>query len=121
MREIKKTTFSERMRNAIRAFNGKPISTLYLGMDVKRCDRCEYKSERSLRDDLLVTAGARAAYMEDVNYITLPHDVDGEAKLAESISRMIDCYLNQVRYRDICYDDYIETELMKEYGGKEET
>lgn len=121
MREIKKTTFSDRMRNAIKTFRGKPISTLYLGVDVKRCDQCDYKSERPLRDNLLVTAGARAAYMEDANHIELPHGVDGEAKLAQFVSRTVDCYLNRVRYRDICCDEYIETELMKEYGNKEET
>ena len=120
MNEIKKMNFTDRLRNAIRAFKGKPISTLYLGMDVKRCDQCEYKAERSVRDDLLVTAGARAAYMNDFGSIVLPTGIVGEAKLAEFASTVVDRYLNQTRYRDINYDEYIESALQKEYGGSNE-
>lgn len=118
MSEVRRTNFLDRLENAIRAFNGKPIGSVYLGLDVKRCDKCEYKYERALRDDILVNAGARAAYMEDAGHIELPHGVDGEAKLAEFVSKIVDRYLNTPEYRDIPCDEYIELALMKEYGGK---
>ncbi len=120
MNKIKRTTVLDRIRNAVRAFKGERISTLYLGMDVKQCDQCEYKSERPLRDNLLVTAGARAAYMEDANCIEFPHGVNGEAELAESISRMVDRYLQQECCRDINYDEYIELALKAIYRVKED-
>ena len=121
MNKVRRTSFLDRLNNAVKAFKGRPISTLYLGMDVKRCDKCSYKSERPIRDDLLVTAGARAAYMEDAGHIELPHGIAGEAKLAAFVSRMVDRYLNISEYRDIPCDLYIEERLMEEYGSKEET
>lgn len=120
MNTIKHTTFLDRLNNAVKAFKGRPIATLYFGMDVKRCDQCEHRSHDALRDNLLVTAGARAAYMEDANHIELPHGVDGETRLAEFCMRMVDRYLNHSEFHDIPYDEYIETELMKQYGIKEE-
>lgn len=119
MNTIKRTTFLDRLNNAIKAFKGRTISSLYVGVDVKRCDQCTYKSERPIRDDLLVTAGARAAYMEDAGHIKLPHGIAGEAELARFASRTVDRYLNQSCYRDICCDEYIEKALMAEYGIKD--
>ena len=111
----------DRLHNAIKAFKGLPIKhTLDFGVDVKRCDNCEFKRERPLRDDLLVTAGARAAYMEDANHINLPHGIEGEAKLAQFVSRMVDRYLNEPCCRDIPCDEYIELALKAAYGVKEE-
>lgn len=117
MNEVKRTTFVDRLRNAVKAFKGQPIGSLYFGVDLKRCDECQYKKERPLRDDLLVTAGARAAYMENLGCIELPSGVDGEAKLANFVSHIVDHFLNQDD-RDVNYDEYIETALMKEYGPK---
>ena len=41
MNEAKKTTLKDRIRNAVRAFQGKPKLTLDLGVRVHRCDECE--------------------------------------------------------------------------------
>ena len=72
MNNIKRTTFMDRMRNAVKAFKGQQIGSLYFGVDVKRCDQCEYKKDESLRENLLVTAGSRAAYMDDQGIIDIP-------------------------------------------------
>lgn len=56
MSKIKRTTFQDRFKNAVRAFKGQPISTLYLGMDVKRCDKCEYKDDTTRLKDILRNA-----------------------------------------------------------------
>lgn len=41
MQEIHKTTLLDRCRRAYEAFRGKPISSLHMGIDIKRCDQCE--------------------------------------------------------------------------------
>lgn len=70
---------------------------------------------RSFRDNLLVTMGARAAYMHDRGDIELPSGVEGERKIAEFVANTIDQYLQkQFVYGN--FDQYIETALMKEYG-----
>ena len=112
---------SDRLSNAIKAFRGLPIKhSIEFGVDVKRCNRCEYKNNQPIRDDLLVTAGARAAYMEDANIIELPHGVEGEARLAEFVSKMVDRYLTHSEFRDVPCDEYIELALKAAYGVKEE-
>lgn len=35
------TKFRDRIRNAISAFKGKPFESLYFGIDIKRCDKCD--------------------------------------------------------------------------------
>lgn len=71
----------------------------------------------SLRDNLLVTAGARAAYMDSKDDIELPGGVEGEDILAEFITDMVDCYINLDS--DILgpFDTYIETVLFNKFGG----
>lgn len=44
MSYIKKTTFFDRIRAAVRAFHCKPIDTLHMGMEIHRCDKCEHKN-----------------------------------------------------------------------------
>ena len=44
-------------------------------------ERKEMIMRNSRRDDLMVTMGARAAYMECIGNITLPKGVDGEYEL----------------------------------------
>ena len=44
MNTVKQTTFADRLRNAIRSFKGQPIGSLTLGVDVKKCNECEYKN-----------------------------------------------------------------------------
>lgn len=43
MNQVKKTTFAGRIRNAWRAFQGKPAGTLTLGVSVKQCKDCGYR------------------------------------------------------------------------------
>lgn len=93
------------------------ISDLAIGVDFKRCDKCEYKRDASFRDNLLITAGARAAYM-DGTYIGLPSGVEGEAELALYISRLVDSYMLLETEQN--FDLYIETALLEKYGYKED-
>ena len=123
MDNTKRTTLLDRLKNAARAFMGSPISTLYFGVDVKRCNDCEYRKDKTLRDDLLVTAGTRAAYMEDKDLIELPPGIDGEIELSKFVSRIVDRYLNLLESEwpndwPNNYDEYIETALEAEYGPK---
>jgi hypothetical protein len=41
MNKIKKTTFADRIRNAWRAFCGKPAGGISLGLEIKKCYECE--------------------------------------------------------------------------------
>lgn len=41
MNKVKKTTLWDRLKAAARAFKGRPVSALTLGVEVKRCDKCE--------------------------------------------------------------------------------
>ena len=45
MNKVKKTTLKDRIRDAVRAFQGKPKDTIDLGVRVNRCDECAYKRE----------------------------------------------------------------------------
>lgn len=68
-----------------------------------------------LRDNLLVTMGARAAYMECEGLIKLPSGVEGEEQLSNFVRRKVQEYQDL----DILnFDFFIEMELMKEYGAE---
>ena len=70
------------------------------------------------RDDLLVTMGARAAYMECKGIVELPSGVEGEYQLSKFVSNKVDHYIdNEI---DESFDCYIEEALMKKYGVKKE-
>lgn len=103
----------DRINNAIRAFQGKPIGSLTFGVETKRCDECEYKFKPVIRDNLLITAGARAAYMDCANQIDVPGGLEGEDKLAKVIADLVDVYT--MCDLDLNYDDYIETILLTMY------
>lgn len=115
MNEVKKLTFRDRIRDAVNAFRGRKIGSLQFGVDVKRCSECDYKNN-DIREDLLVIAGARAAYMHDANVIDIPEGLVGEQKLACDIRRMVNNYL--AGDDDINFDLYIETALANNYGTK---
>ena len=66
------------------------------------------------RDNLLVTAGSRAAYMDSFHVINLPYGVEGEAEIANFITKVVDEYIK--KDIDESFDIYIEKCLMKEYG-----
>ena len=105
---------AERFKRAVDAFKGNPIGNLYFGVDIKRCDQCEHKNVPEIRDNLLVTAGARAAYMNYRDKIYIPEGIEEEFKLAEFLTKIVDYYL-----RADCgnFDLYLETKLIEKYGG----
>lgn len=114
MNQVKQTTLLDRIKNAIRAFQGKPIQTLYLGLDAKRCDECDYKINAPIREHLLVVMGARAAYMDSDGTIDIPGGLEGEGKLTDFVTKVVNRYVTEAT--DIYFDEYIETALIKEYG-----
>ena len=69
------------------------------------------------RDDLLITAGKAAAYMECSRVINLPHGTD-EDNLVGFITGAVDKYIDEEI--DIPFDYYIESKLLKEYQIKED-
>lgn len=92
------------------------IGDLTVGVSFKRCDECEYKNTW-IRDNELVTAGARAAYLDDAGVIDIPGWLEGEDELAFFIKNLVNRY-----YYDHVgenFDEYIETELIKKYGKGE--
>ena len=111
---IRKTTLADRLKRSVDAFKGNPIGKLYFGVDIKRCDQCEHKNAPEIRDNLLVTAGARAAYMNCSDKIDIPEGFEEELKLAEFLTKVVDDYL-----RLDCgnFDLYLETKLTEKYGG----
>lgn len=111
---IKKTTLADRVKRSVEAFKGKPICNLYFGIDVKRCDQCEYKNISEIRDNLLVTAGARAVYMDYRGEIAILEGLEEEDKFAEFLTKVIDYYLSHDCGN---FDLYLETKLIEKYGG----
>ena len=111
---IKKITLVDRIKRAVDAFKGNSIGNLYFGVDIKRCDQCEYKNVPEIRNNLLVTAGARAAYMNCSDKIHIPEGIEEEFKLSEFLTKVVDDYL-----RLDCgnFDLYLETKLIEKYGG----
>ena len=111
---VKKTTLMDRFKRAVEAFKGSPVGNLYFGIDVKRCDQCKYKNISEIRDNLLITAGTRAAYMNCSDKIDIPEGIEEEFKLAEFLTEVIDDYL---RFDRGNFDLYLETKLTEKYGG----
>ena len=91
-----------------------PVGNLYFGIDIKRCDRCKYENIPEIRDNLLVTAGARAAYMNYSDKIDIQEGLEEENKLAEFLTKVIDYYLSHDCGN---FDLYLETNLIEKYGG----
>ena len=71
-----------------------PVDNLYFGIDIKRCDQCEYKNVPEIRDNLLVTAGARAVHMDYRGEIDIREGFEEENKLAAFLTKVIDYYLS---------------------------
>ena len=78
----------------------------------------EWEMNTTLRDDLLVTAGSRAAYMEMNNIVTLPEGPDGEREISIVVARAVSQYINQHAgdAYDLPYDLFIESVLNIVYG-----
>lgn len=70
-------------------------------------------SNVNLRDNLLITAGTRAAYMDAFNVIELPSGLEGEDEVAREITNAVDTYLNQDI--DESFDIYIEEYLCRRF------
>ena len=72
----------------------------------------------SLRDNLLVTAGTRVAYLHCMELIALPWGVEGEEILAKYVVEVVDKYMTEPEVRVENFDLYVEELLMMEYGRK---
>lgn len=67
----------------------------------------------NIRDNLLITAGARAAYMDSSGSIDIPEGLDGEDRLTKCIVKAVDVYMSaQI---DTPFDLYIESLLLYEF------
>lgn len=67
----------------------------------------------TIRDNLLVNAGARAAYMYCGGIIHLEGGLVGEDILVDRVTKMVDKYIE--RGMDENFDIYIELELAREF------
>lgn len=112
MNTINRITLMDRIKNVIRAFRGRPIQTLSLGVDVRRCDQCEYKGDGNIREHLMTIMGARAAYMDCAGIIDIPDGLEEEGKLVEFVRKTVERY---IRDADVNFDEYIETALKDHY------
>lgn len=72
----------------------------------------------STRDNMLVTIGSRAGYMDSAGYIDLPSSATGEDEFAEFAAGVIDEFRS--KEWDICFDEFIEVALTEKYGNKKE-
>ena len=72
--------------------------------------------DNKFRANLLVTAGARAAYMDCSRSIDLPGGIEGEDELAEFVEKTVDQFI--ATDDDTNFDIFIETALIKKYGKK---
>ena len=75
-------------------------------------------NKNDFRDNLLVTAGVRAAYMECSRLIDLPAGSVGEDALAGFVTEAVDKCIEEPI--DIPFDEYIESALMDEYRKEKE-
>ena len=73
---------------------------------------------KELRDNLLVTIGSRAAYMDVAGHIELPEGTHGEDELARFASKIADKYIEDEI--DVSFDEYIESALEKRFSKEAE-
>ena len=117
MNQLKQTTLLDRIKNAIRAFRGRPIQTVSFGIDVKRCDECEYKCDAPFREHLLVVMGARAAYLDSMGTIDIPGGLEAEGNLVWFVKKTVERYIRETAEgKDVNFDEYIENALVNEYA-----
>lgn len=69
---------------------------------------------------MLITMGARAAYMECAGIIKLPSGLEGEDALGDFVCEKVQEYID-IHHNDMNFDEFIEMELIKEYGTTDET
>lgn len=70
------------------------------------------KSE--IRDNMLVTIGVRAGYMDSMNHISIGGSVHDEEMLAKFAVGVVDEYL--ATDNDMPFDEFIEKALTERYG-----
>lgn len=117
MNTVNQVTLMDRIKNAIRAFKGKPIQSISLGIDVKRCDECEYKADGNIREHLMVIMGARAAYMDCAGTIDIPEGLEAEGELVDFVKKTCERYIREATDgKDNNFDEYIETALINQYA-----
>ena len=115
--KIKRTTLLDRLKNAIRAFQGKPIQSISLGIDIKRCDECEHKADGNIREHLMVIMGARAAYMDSAGVIDIPEGHEAEGDLVSFVKKTVERYVEETtECKDVNFDEYIENALIHQYA-----
>ena len=112
---IKKITLADRLKRSVIAFKGNPVGNLYFGVDIRRCDQCEYKNIPGIRDNLLVTAGIRAVHMDYSGEIDIHEGLEEEYKLVEFLTKVVDDYVRLDRKN---FDLYLEAKLIERYGGE---
>ena len=71
----------------------------------------------ALRDNLLITAGSRAAYMDAFHVINLPYGVDGEDEVTNFIAKVVDEYIE--KDIDESFDIFIEERLIARFKEEE--
>ena len=77
--------------------------------------KCEDIRSSKSRDNMLVTMGSRAAYMNSLGTINLPTDSSGEDELAEFVTKAVDQYIDEDL--DEPFDLYIEEALKYRFGN----
>lgn len=75
MSELYVTTFKDRINRAIKAFKGKPVGSISLGVDVKRCCDCEYKGNSPHVGKVLYICDRRACKTCDGDLCTHTTDI----------------------------------------------
>lgn len=73
--------------------------------------------EEMLRTNLLVTFGCRAGHMDAMGVIDLPYGSNGEDLLANFADKVVSEYM--AGDHELCYDEFIEDALMKQYRKTE--
>ena len=74
----------------------------------------------TIRDNLLVTIGVRAGEMHCLDYINLPCGVNGEDDIGVFCAMVVDAWLDNISLADeMGFDEWIETNLSKQYGHDE--
>ena len=68
---------------------------------------------KQFRDNLMVTAAMRAAYMHDKDLIELPSGEAGEHEISKFIGMLVDTYPMGC---DVNFDEYIEKALTIQFS-----
>ena len=93
------------------------LTRILSGVTIKGISLTDDDDHPKFRDNLLITAGKAAAYMECSRVINLPHGTE-EDELVGFITEAVDKYIDEEI--DIPFDYYIESKLLKKYQIKED-